>query len=392
MEIVHFSDTHLGFREFHRIDPETGINQREQDVYDAFSRVIDRVLRINPDLAVHAGDIFDSVRPTNRAVNLATEEFARLSEAGIPTVLIAGNHDTPKIATTGTIIRALDRLPNVEAVTSDPEGGNSGYRKITVDNTLVHAVSDAPTEAELSKRIKKLEPDDDYNWNVLVLHAGIRTLEGQVFSGEFNEHHLDKKLIDNSGFDYIALGHYHKRVEIDLSSKTRAIYSGAPERFSFNESEYEPGFLTVNLEETGVNYSEELIETRDFIRFEPINGEKLTVKEIQEEIESQLPGNQKVEGSLISLKLTGLDDNTYSLLEERLMNDLRDKAFETNFQVVGPDKFEKNDSLLRFSDLRTEFSDFMKNRAEIPDDLDSDRLIESGQKYLGIALGEEDEG
>ncbi|MBS3787848.1 exonuclease SbcCD subunit D [Candidatus Bipolaricaulota bacterium] len=392
MEVVHFSDTHLGFREFHKIDPKTGINQREQDVYDAFTQLVDRVLRINPDLVVHAGDIFDSVRPTNRAVNLATEQFARLSEAGVPTVLVAGNHDTPKISTTGTIIRALDRLPNVEAVTSDPEGDNSGYRKIAIGNSLVHALSDAPTEDELSERIEKLEPEESYNWNLLVLHAGVRTLEGQVFSGEFNEHHVNKELIANLGFDYIALGHYHKRVEIDLPSKTRAVYCGAPERFSFNESDYQPGFLKVHLEEGGVSYDEELTETRDFIRLDSVNGEDLTAREIQEEVESRLPGRQKVEGSLISLKITGIDDNTYSLLKERLLDDLRDRAFETNFQAVGPEKSDTDASLLMFSDLRTEFSNFMKDRAKISDELDSERLIETGQKYLGIALGEEDEG
>lgn len=391
MDIVHFSDTHLGFREFHRIDPETGINQREQDVYDAFTSLVDRVLTLDPDLVLHAGDLFDNVRPNNRAVNLATEQFSRLSEAGIPTVLIAGNHDTPKIATTGTITRALDRLPHIEAVTSDPESNDSGYRKIPVDGTLVHALADAPTEEKLSERIKGLKPEENYNWNVLVLHAGIRTLEGTVFSGEFNEHHVDKDLIENKGFDYVALGHYHKRMEVNLSSTTKAVYCGAPERFSFNESAYEPGFVRVYLKENEVSYAEELIETREFITLNKIDGEELSVREIQDEIKSRLPEDKDIDGSLLSLKITGIDDNSYSLLEERLLDDLRDRAFETSFQVVGPSELETDASLLRFSDLRTEFSDYMKNRAKISDDLDSAKLIETGQKYLGIALGDEDE-
>lgn len=392
MEVVHFSDTHLGYREFHRSDPETGINQREQDVYDAFTGLVDRILTIDPDLVLHAGDLFDNVRPTNRAVNVAIEQFARLSEARIPTVIIAGNHDTPKISTTGTITRALGRLSNIEAVTSDPDDEGTGYRKIPAGPILIHAVSDAPTEGELSERIKIVEPEESYTWNVLLLHAGVRTLEGRVFSGEFNEHHVDKDLLEKSNFDYIALGHYHKRMEVELSSKTMAVYSGAPERYSFNESDYEPGFLRVNFSDAGVSYEEELIETRDFIRLNPIDGEGRSARDIKKDIESLLPGDSEIANSLLSLKIKGIDSSTYSLLQEKCLDDLRAKAFETNFQIIEPDELEAEGSSLTFSDLRKEFSDFMRDRAEVSDELDSDKLIETGQKYLGIALGEEDDG
>jgi len=392
LKVIHFSDTHLGFSEFHRIDPETGINQREQDVYNAFISTVDRILDLKPDLVIHSGDLFDNVRPTNRAVNLATEQFSRLSEAGVKTVLIAGNHDTPKIATTGTITRALDRFPNIEAVTSDPDGNDSGYRRITAGDMLVHAVSDAPTEGQLAERIESLEPNPEYRWNVLVLHAGISTLKGGVFSGEFNEHHIDKEIIESSGFDYVALGHYHKRMEVNLSSDTLAVYSGAPERFSFNESSYRPGFLLVQFNDDGVSYDEVLLETRKFFDLDTLDGEELSLPELQEEIESRLPEKSELVDSLISLKLKGIDPNSYSLLEERLLDDLRDRAFETSFQVIGRDELGKDTSSLAFSDLRIEFSNFMKERANIPENIEPEKLIETGQKYLGIALGEEDEG
>ncbi|MFB6291117.1 MAG: exonuclease SbcCD subunit D [Candidatus Bipolaricaulia bacterium] len=391
MELIHFSDTHLGYREFHRVDSDTGINQREQDVYDAFRSVIDKILALDPDLVIHAGDLFDKVRPTNRAVNLATEQFARLSEAGIPTVLIAGNHDTPKISTTGTITRALDRLANIEAVTSDLELNGSGYRKIPVGRTLVHAVSDAPTEDKLAESIEVLEPEESYRWNILVIHAGISTLEDEVFSGEFNEHYLNKGILDDLGFDYVALGHYHKRMEIELSSPAKAMYPGAPERFSFNESDYEPGFLHVHFDEEGIRCEEKLLETRNFINLGSINGEDLTVNEIQQEIEDRLPADGEIAGSLISLKIRGVDENAISMLEESCLEGLREKSFETNFQLISTDEFGETGTSLAFADLRTEFSDFMENRAEISEELDSDRLIETGQKYLSLALDEEDD-
>jgi len=390
VQVIHLSDTHLGYREFQKIDPKTGINQREQDVYDAFERVADRILQLEPDLVLHAGDLFDSVRPTNRAVNMATAQFSRLSRANIPTVLIAGNHDTPKIATTGTITQSLDALPSIEAVTSDSGSNQRGYRKIPVDRALVHAVSDAPTEEELAGWISSLEPDDNYQWNILVLHAGVRSLAQEIFSGEFNEHHVDKDLLDRGQFDYIALGHYHKRMEIKLSSTTIAYYSGATERFSFNESEYSPGFLRLEFSEEGITCTEELVQTRDFIRLEPIDCKSLTAREIQARIENALPERDERAKSLLSLKLTRINPGTYSVLAEEYLDDLRDRMLETNLQIYTPDEVEMNKVSLHFSDLRTEFADFINNRASVDQDIDVEDLISTGQNFLGEAMGEED--
>ncbi|HDM25348.1 MAG TPA: exonuclease SbcCD subunit D, partial [Thermoplasmatales archaeon] len=66
LKIVHLADTHLGFSAYRKITKD-GLNQREVDVYNAFGRAVDKILEIKPDLIIHAGDLFDSVRPNNRA-------------------------------------------------------------------------------------------------------------------------------------------------------------------------------------------------------------------------------------------------------------------------------------------------------------------------------------
>ena len=74
MRIAHLADVHLGFRQFQRLDA-TGVNQREADVAGAFRRAIDAVIEQRPDAVLIAGDLFHSVRPTNRAI---IEAFAGL--------------------------------------------------------------------------------------------------------------------------------------------------------------------------------------------------------------------------------------------------------------------------------------------------------------------------
>ncbi|RLF47403.1 MAG: exonuclease SbcCD subunit D, partial [Thermoplasmata archaeon] len=66
MKILHVADTHIGYSAYHKVN-ESGLNQREVDVYNAFEQFVDYAVEKKPDLIVHSGDLFDTVRPTNRA-------------------------------------------------------------------------------------------------------------------------------------------------------------------------------------------------------------------------------------------------------------------------------------------------------------------------------------
>ena len=44
MRIIHFSDTHLGHRDYNVIDSDSGLNQREVDIYKVFNEIIDYIL------------------------------------------------------------------------------------------------------------------------------------------------------------------------------------------------------------------------------------------------------------------------------------------------------------------------------------------------------------
>ena len=82
MKIVHVSDTHIGFSAYRKVDDETGINQREMDIYRRFAEFADKAIEIHPDLVIHSGDLFDSVRPSNRAISVALDNLARITAAG----------------------------------------------------------------------------------------------------------------------------------------------------------------------------------------------------------------------------------------------------------------------------------------------------------------------
>jgi len=55
---------------------------------DAFKQAVDRIIEIGPDVVIHFGDHFDTVRPTNKAVNVAFSQFGRLCENVLKLFLI----------------------------------------------------------------------------------------------------------------------------------------------------------------------------------------------------------------------------------------------------------------------------------------------------------------
>jgi DNA repair exonuclease SbcCD nuclease subunit len=95
MKLVHIADTHLGLATSNKLDSD-GMNLREKLIYENFLAAIDRIIRLKPDVIVHAGDLFDHVKPKTRSYTTVLEAFERLQASGIPFIVIAGNHSIAK--------------------------------------------------------------------------------------------------------------------------------------------------------------------------------------------------------------------------------------------------------------------------------------------------------
>jgi DNA repair protein SbcD/Mre11 len=237
VRIFHTSDTHLGHQQYPRTDA-SGLNQREQDIYAAWHKVVAAAVAERPDLVVHAGDLFDGVRPGNRALAHAMDGFLELSRAGIPTVVIAGNHETPRLRETGSPFRLFAHLPGVHVVyrgrreTVQLEAGGVPVR--------VHAVPQCESQERLAAEVAEAPTGPD-GVDVLVVHGAVQALA--AFShAEFNEQVLEPSWF--GAFDYAALGHFHGLQQV----AGNAWYCGAPERVSIAEASQEKGFLDVTVE------------------------------------------------------------------------------------------------------------------------------------------------
>ena len=219
MRLLHLSDLHLGFRQYQRLTP-AGINQREADVAAAFKRAVDRAIELRPDVILLAGDIFHNVRPTNPAILHAFHQFARLTQSLPDTsvVMVAGNHDTPRAAETGCILRLFVPL-GVHVVDTSPRRIHLPERDLAI-----LAVPDLP-----GSRIA-FTPDPDARFNILLLHGEV---EGVIPRGAIDERaavEIPREALGVQQWSYVALGHYHVFREI----APNAFYSGSVEYTSAN--------------------------------------------------------------------------------------------------------------------------------------------------------------
>jgi exonuclease SbcD len=241
VRIVHFSDTHLGHQQYPRVD-ENGLNQRERDLYDAFDAIVDQAITTRADLVLHAGDLFDGVRPSNRALAHALEGFLRLSKAGIPVVLIAGNHEHPKLRETGSPFRLFAHLDGVHPVYQ----GKRQTLEFTLKGRMVrvHAVPQCPDQESVAREIMESPVAQDGGLDLLVVHGAVTTL-ADIPQAEFNELSLEPSWF--APFHYVALGHFHGTKQ----AAGNAWYCGAPDRVSMAESGQDKGFLEVTFPAAG---------------------------------------------------------------------------------------------------------------------------------------------
>lgn len=304
MRIVHLADTHLGYRQFSgKLDPDRGLNQRECDVYDRWNEAIEIAISLKPDLVIHAGDLFDSSRPAPKALGVALDGFARLREAGLPTIAIAGNHEAPRFRSGGSVFEILQRF-GVHAVWEGPQ-------TIDIEGLAIHAVPHEPSPDRLKEDIRSLGLRAEAKGNVLVLHTGLEAIPRQGY-GEVNEIALDPKVLAEADYDYIALGHLHRFQAPQLN----ATYPGSLERLDFADLEGEKAVVEIDLD-AGAG-------SEDFVTRHPLAARSvldlgiacndLGPAEVCEEVDKELHGAGTA-GAVIRVRLESIARDVYQSLD-----------------------------------------------------------------------------
>ncbi len=347
VRLFHFSDTHLGHQQYPRTAP-SGLNQREEDLIAAFHRVIEAAVAERPDLVIHAGDLFDGVRPTNRALAVALEGFLRLSKAGIPAVVIAGNHEHPKLRETGSPLRLLAHLDSIHVAY---QGRRETFEILAPDGPLrVHAVPQCPDGEALAAEVAAAPARGDGR-DILVLHGAVHSLP--AFShAEFNELSLDPAWFD-ARFAYVALGHYHGATQVN----PRAWYSGAPERVSMAESGEEKGFLDVRLGAGDPDVRFRPLSARPYADLPTLDATGLGAGEVRDAAVEALA--RVPEGAVARLRVENLDPALRGILDLRAIGKAAGHALHLDLRLGWRDHAESIRGEESFGALGDEFAAFL---------------------------------
>jgi len=379
MRIAHISDVHLGYRAYARLTPE-GVNQREDDVFGAFERVLVDVTGRNVDLIVIAGDMFHTVRPSNLVIQKTFRLFSRFRRKyDTPIVIVGGNHDTPKSTDAGCI---LDLFPDAfEHVYVR----HHGYEGLGFDG-LGCRVYCLPYFA-LDERNTQVRPAEGGGVNVLALHGTVRG----VAYGMHDPVQLDPGELYFDEWNYIAVGHYHIRTEI----APNCFYSGATEYTSTNiwEEARGPskGYLIYDSEgpEVEVHGTPGLREVHDLA---PLAAEDLCGEEIMGAIETQLAGLNGLQDRIVRVVVDGIPRSIQRDLDWGRLRELKSQAMHLELALRPPARAGQAaaDGVAGSSrPLEVEWREFAEALEGLPRGIDPKRLSALGSQYLAKAAEEE---
>jgi len=269
IKILHLSDVHLGSGFSHgRLNPVTGLNTRFEDFVGSLSCCIDRAIAEPVDLVLFGGDAFPDATPPPVVQEAFANQFRRLVDAGIPTVLLVGNHDQHSQGQGGAslcIYRTLgvpgfvvgDRLETHRVQTQNGPVQVITLPWLTRSTLLTRPETEGVSLADVNQllisrlvvalegEIRRLDADVP---TVLLAHLMIDTAHygAERFLAVGKGFTVPMSLLVRPCFDYVALGHVHKH-QI-LCHQPPVVYPGSIERVDFGEEHEDKGFMLVDVE------------------------------------------------------------------------------------------------------------------------------------------------
>lgn len=358
-KILHFADAHIDIATYGRRDPASGLPLRVHDFLNSLDEIIETAISEDVDCVLFAGDAYKDQNPAPTYQREWGKRIMRLSEAGIPTLLLVGNHDISPAAGRAHALAEFDTLQVPHVMILDqpgfirreelsqlaPEGKTLEFQLIALPWISRSAMAAAleigardteslykgmETKLGLDLELWLADADPDLP-TILAAHASV---EGAVYGGERSvslgrDFILPKTIAADPRLDYTALGHIHKKQELNPKKHPPVIYPGSIERVDFGEASDSKFYLIAD-----VNKGETNLDWRELMHIRPFVDLRLELKsseDITGQIRKALPAEKKLKDAIVRLVLD-YPRSWEPLLDEAAIRELAQDSFEFHFQ------------------------------------------------------------
>jgi len=363
LRFIHCADLHID-------TPFKGVANVNTDLRDllygstfqSYCNIVELAISEKVDCVIISGDVYDSANKSLQAQFRFRNGLRRLSENGISTFVVSGNHD-PEDSWSAT----LEPVERVHVFRSDEV---ESYPVVRNGDTIaqVHGISFArrDTFENLALRFESVEASVP---RIGVLHANLGTNTGHLPYAPCTVEDLSGR-----AFDYWALGHVHTH-SIVKGAQPAIVYPGCSQSTSSRETGAK-GCCLVTIE-LGADPDIQFIPT-DIVRYAStdmdisacgtVDDVLSSIKEECEKVSSQLDQRH----AIIRLTLTGRTELRAELHRGSAVEDLTEAVrehFEGRSPVIWLERLVMDTAVTYdLADLRSG-NDFIADLVSIYDEL-----------------------
>ena len=348
-KILHFADAHIDMANYGRHDPESGLPMRVMDFLKSLDTIVEAAITEKVDLVLFAGDAYKDRAPAPTFQREWGRRVMRLSRAGIPTLLLVGNHDlSPALGRA----HALDtfatlEVPNVRVLDrptylGPDELGGLPLQVIALPwvshSGLIATLGPGSTERsqaydQLIQRLIELVNlwlEERIDPKLPVILAAHCSVQGATYGGERtvmlgSDLVLPGSLVKDPRLDYVALGHIHKPQDLNKGQHPPVIYPGSIERVDFGEVDDEKFYIIAHVErgQTRVTWHK-LAGIRPFAdRFVRLES----AEAVTDRLRDALPPADDLAGAIVRLVIEYPRD-WETLIDEAALREYTSECFE----------------------------------------------------------------
>jgi len=358
VKILHFADAHINMANYGRQDAESGLPMRVVDFLSSLDEIAATAIDEKVDLVLFAGDAYKDRNPAPTFQREWGRRIMRIANAGIPVVLLVGNHDLSPSLNRAHALEEFNTLGIEKVIVADAPKfyGPEDLWGLPLQLISLPWISRSGMLAHLDLSLKN--PEEIYQelenkignvideWlgdadpQIPVVLAAHASIQGAVYGGERTvllgkDLVLSGSLVKDARLDYVAMGHIHKAQDLNEGQSPPVVYPGSIERVDFGEAKDKKYFVIAEVEKGKTRYEwRELKGIRKFIdRQHKIESNE----QVTDQLREALPSMQEMEGAIVRLMLEYPRD-WESLIDEAALREITAEAFE--FHLVKRPKME----------------------------------------------------